>query len=180
MKNKFFMIIAACTSFLRPAFEVQMLDSNNIEQVKLKQPDSVDMHCVLDIGLQNTNGSILVCFSKETKEVCGFLRGYFVDHDATIDSLIWIFDNRLETEIKTALIHAFERRCKLLGIKRIYINYNADDLLSQELYTQLGYTRFSAVKRAVLSALRATFKCFMFDGPAEGTFKKQIELYKTL
>lgn len=173
-------MIAACTALLRPAFEVQMLDSKNIEEIKLKQPDSVYMGCVLDVALKNTNGAVLVCFSKETKEVCGFLVAYFFDNNARIDECLWIFDDALEKEIKAALIGAFEKRCKLLGIKHIYINYYSDDLLSEKLYAQLGYKKFSIAKRAGLSVLRSVVKCFMLDSPAKGTFKKQIELYKVL
>lgn len=186
MKNKLLMLIMVLgfTKYIESRFIVEKLNKENIELIKEKNGDNPytldhELNYVLNLALDNKDICPLVCFTKQSKKVCGFLEARFSDGDVYVDN-VWVFDKALEKEIKIALINALENKCRQFKKKKIVISYTSDDTLSQNLYDQLGYKKLPAIKRTATWLVQSVFGLFMLDDAQKGTFVDTVALYKKL
>lgn len=173
-----FMMVLGFATCVESSFIVQKLNKENVELVKEKV-NSDFMQLEVDGALAHENYYALVCFSKQSKEVCGFLGARFSDGDVYVDN-VWVFDKALEKEIKIAFIYELENKCRECKKKKICISYSSDDALSQNLYHQLGYKKLPAIKRTATWLAQSVFGLLMFDDARKGTFVDTVALYKKL
>lgn len=173
LKQKLLIIVAVLTfaSFSQSAFEVQNLDNKNI--------DYVQKHGYPIASINSEKECILVCYSQELQDFCGYLVAYYIDNFVQIEFISYS-DKKLEEKITTALLVELEKVCRKSKKNKILTSFSYDENILNTVYTQLGYKKYSAFGRAVLATLRGMASIIMFDGPAKGTFKEKVELYKKL
>jgi hypothetical protein len=82
-------------------------------------------------------------------EVGGFLSACYTCSDAMLD-IIRVFNMDMKKDIIIALLNSFEKRCKSLEKKNIFVEYSLDDRFMEKVYTKLGYKEISFLKRSAI------------------------------
>ncbi|MFA5999189.1 MAG: hypothetical protein WC747_04190 [Candidatus Babeliales bacterium] len=178
LKNKLLSIaFLSLTGFLYSNFEIRLLDQENIGLVTEKA--DIYYQNVLNYALHHDDPA-LVCFLP-SGEVCGFLSANYPDSDAKLNLLsISVFNMDKKKEIIIALLNSFEKRCKSLGKKNIFVEYSSDDKVMKQIYNKLGYQEISFLKKSSIWLLQHTFGYLILDSAAKGVFIKNKTLCKKL